>query len=173
MAYEVFTDLLQSYFAAQGTVAGDYLSSSAGLGQLIRAAQDAGVSGRETLAAYRAVGGEVTDANFWQLRNAILTTTGEPSGLSFSSLLSGEGVTAMPGGRAGLYQVNFRVFASHDVDTGLPSYSVQNYAVTQRDFDITRAIGRMSDLMDFLDDDTHPYGRWLGFEVTSVYRYAG
>lgn len=169
---DAFDALLGLAQEAEGTASASYLSSSAGLGQVIRAGDAAGLSGRSILASWRDAGGHVTDANYWQLRNAVLSGTSPPFGHDFGALLSGEAVTEIPGGREGLYQVNFRQYVQHSTP-GLPDYSVQNFSMSQRELDVADAARAMSDMMDSWDNPADAYGRLIGFEITSVVRYTG
>ncbi len=170
---DIFDQLAGALEGAEGTAGFGYLNSYAGLGTMIRAGSEAGLSGRQVLASYRDAGGTVTDSNYWQLRNAVLSADAPPYGADYASLLSGEEYTEMPGGREGLNQINFRVFVQHDPASGLPEHSVTNFSMTQRDIDIPDAAAAMSNLMDTLDDPGDPYGRWIGFEITGIVRYTG
>lgn len=166
-------DLLALMAGAEGTAAGEYLTSYAGLGQLIRTGSAEGMSGRSILAAYRDAGGVVTDANYWRLRGAVLSADTPPFGRDLATGIQGGNVREVPGGKEGLYQINFRVFVQHDPETGLPEHSVTNFSMTQRDLDIPDAANAMSNLMETLDNPADSYGRWIGFEITGVTRYTG
>jgi hypothetical protein len=170
---DVFDALLGLTAESEGTAAQAYLTSYPGLGQVIRAGSEAGLSGRQILAGYREAGGTVTDANYWRLRSAVLSATQAPFGQDYAALLTGGEVTEMPGGRAGLHQVNFRQYVQHSPDTGLPEYSVQNFSMSQRELDVADAARAMSDMMDSWDNPADAYGRLIGFEITSVIRYTG
>jgi hypothetical protein len=45
--------------------------------------------------------------------------------------------------------------------------------MTQRELDVVAGASRMGDLMDYFNDETGAYGRWIGFEISSVTRYTG
>lgn len=169
----LFGDLLGEVEGANAEGLGAYLNSTAGLGMVIRAGTEQGLSGRQILASYRDAGGTVADQRFWQLRNAVLGADQPPYGRDYASLLSGHDVMDTPGGREGLYQVNFRVFVQHDASSGLPEHSVTNFSMTQRELDIPDAAEAMSNLMDTLDNPSDAYGRWIGFEISGIVRYTG
>jgi hypothetical protein len=169
----VFDALLSQFSEHESDAAARYLLSSQGLGVLIRAGTEAGFSGRQILADYREFGGEITNASYWNLRQTILSGTQPPFGKDYASLISGHDFTETEGGREGLYQLNFRVYVQHTAESGLPSYSVMHHSMTQRDLDVVAGASRMGDLMDYFNDETGAYGRWIGFEISSVTRYTG
>lgn len=173
MALGGWSDLLSSITENVGTGAGNYLTSQSGLSALIRYGSDLGLSGRGVLSAYREAGGTVTNSTFWQLRSRVLAY-GQPVENAAGLLRGDESlIDNIPGGRAGRYQIDFRVYVTRPGGGRLPTASTEIFSMMQRDLDVDSALSAMQDIASQMTDKGGEYGNWTSFEIVSIGRYTG
>ena len=158
--------------AAAGAAAG-YVRSLNPLGSLIRVGSLAGLSGRQVLSDYRAIGGTITNATYWNLRKSVMQ--GPIAGGNMTSLLAGDrsAIQELTGGRAGVYRYDFTVHVMRVGPSGDREFTTQSFTILQKDFDPAAAMQTMGQLMGSHTDAESDYGKWLGFELQGVGQYTG
>jgi hypothetical protein len=173
VAYGVFSDLLADLTGAEGSAAGNYLASQAGLGAVIRYGNEAGLSGRAILDAFRSAGGTVANSTYWQLRSQVLSYGEQVT--DAAGLLRGDDslITEIPGGRAGLYQIDFRVYVQRSTGGPLPERSTTTFSMVQRDLDVDAALEAMDQISADISNPETESGKWLSYEILSIGRYTG
>jgi hypothetical protein len=169
----IFDSLVQTITDAAGTAAASYAQSMNPLSSLIRAGSEIGMSGRSILASYRAAGGSVANATFWNLRQATLSSRVNQS--QFGELLTGDqsSIGLLAGGKAGQYRIDFTVHVRRVGSSGLPEYTTTKFTMLQNVFDLAGAMDEMSRQAGLKTDPGSDYGAWIGYEVDSVSMYQG
>jgi hypothetical protein len=170
-AVDIILDLIGG---AEGADVGAYYASSSGLSQLIRAGTFQNMSGRSLLAAYRAAGGSISDTLFWSLRRAVISQMNPLAGfINPLQNLSGL-VQRLEGGVEGRFQFNFRTYIEHSGPGGQTFYTAKTYSVLSDDLDGEGAVQSMREASDVHDNpENDSLGRILGYELESIYQYAG
>lgn len=173
MSISVFDQLLSLILEAGVGVAKGYINSVVPLGNLIRAGDALEMSGNQILAAYRSVGGSIATQTFFQIRRQVLGTP--LTATNAERILAGDTslINLLPGGKAGTYRFDFQVFVNRTGIDGLPQQSTTMFTVIKNDFDPQAALDAMGSIAANFKDPNGEYGKWVGFELSSVSRYKG
>jgi hypothetical protein len=168
-----FYDFLGSLGSAIGTTAANYVLSGSTLGTVIRLGQNAGMSGRGILSAYRQAGGKTSNSTFWQINRAVKIGSNPVSAETMADWYNGRGALPIPGGKSGSFRVQMRGFYQTVDEEGNIEQGYQQFTLHQSELDLTGALADATSIWsDNSDTESFP-GQLLALEVTGVYQYTG
>jgi hypothetical protein len=173
MAVNPFQGVLDLLAENFGTTAASYARSMNPLSSLIRIGDTLGMSGRAILSAYRAAGGAIATQRFYQLRQATLASV--VSNEDLQALINGDlsVVRQLPGGREGVYRLDFILHNVNTLPNGALEYTTSSFTMLQKELDIGAANEAMGQIASNLSEAGEEYPQTIGFELQAVSQYTG
>lgn len=150
----------------------NFLTSKTGLTSFLRLADASGLSGRTALSIYRQLGGTVGNSTFWNIRKAVLQV-GDSLGGPITSYPTEDGVPRIPGGREGIYRLDFTVHVRNTLPDGSDEFTTRTVSMTQREYDPDAAAEAMQQWISDYSDPEGESGEWLAFAFAGVYKFTG
>jgi hypothetical protein len=150
----------------------NFLTSKSGISYYLRLADSAGLSGRTALSIYRQLGGTVGNSTFWNIRKAVLQV-GDSLGGVITSYPTEDNVVQIPGGRQGIYRIDFTVHVKNTLPDGSDSFTTRTVSMTQRNYDPDAAAQAMQQWIANYNDPEAESGQWLAFAFAGAYKYTG